>query len=337
MEIILLFLILIFFNLIIFQFNSLIAKKLNLYDKPDYKRKIHLTKVPLTGGIFLFLNYLFISILLNLNFFENLNLGFNDKREFIAIFFLVTCLFLLGLFDDRYDISASTKLFLLTFIIFIGILIDENIIVSQLDFYFFKDSINLSKLSIPLSILFILLFINALNMFDGIDMQVSFYFFTVILFLLIKFSLYYLIYFIPVIFLNCYFNFKKKLFLGDSGTNIIAILISWVIIKNYNFNITFNCEEIFIIMSIPGIDMLRLFCSRLLKGKNPFIADKNHLHHLFLSKFKYFHSFLLIQSLIIIPLVYYTFKNSNILIALTISISLYFTSLFILKNKEVLN
>ena len=83
--------------------------------------------------------------------------------------------------------------------------------------------------------------------------------------------------------------------------------------------------------------MLRLFCSRLLKGKNPFIADKNHLHHLFLSKFKYFHSFLLIQSLIIIPLVYYTFKNSNILIALTISISLYFTSLFILKNKEVLN
>ena len=93
MEIILLFLILIFFNLIIFQFNSLIAKKLNLYDKPDYKRKIHLTKVPLTGGIFLFLNYLFISILLNLNFFENLNLGFNDKREFIAIFFLVMFIF----------------------------------------------------------------------------------------------------------------------------------------------------------------------------------------------------------------------------------------------------
>ena len=128
-------------------------------------------------------------------------------------------------------------------------------------------------------------------MFDGIDMQVSFYF-TVILFLLIKFSLYYLIYFIPVIFLNCYFNLKKTIF-GDSSTNIIAILISWVIIK-YNFNITFNCEEIFIIMSIPGIDMLRLFCSRLLKGKNPFINIKI-IYIIYLIKFKYFHSFLLIN------------------------------------------
>ena len=39
-------------NLIIFQFNKSIAKKLNLFDKPDYKRKIHLFSIPLTGGIF---------------------------------------------------------------------------------------------------------------------------------------------------------------------------------------------------------------------------------------------------------------------------------------------
>ena len=43
-------------NLIIFQFNKSIAKKLNLFDKPDYKRKIHLVSIPLTGGIFLYIN-----------------------------------------------------------------------------------------------------------------------------------------------------------------------------------------------------------------------------------------------------------------------------------------
>ena len=40
-----------------------------------------------------------------------------------------------------------------------------------------------------------------------------------------------------------------------------------VIIKNYNVNNSFTCEEIFIIMAIPGLDMFRLFCSRVLNGK----------------------------------------------------------------------
>ena len=189
MEISYIFLILFIFNLFIFKFNNLIAKKFSLYDKPDYKRKIHKEKVPLTGGIFLFLNFIFILILLKINYFDFLNIYISSKRELFAIFFLVTFLFLLGLYDDRYDISASTKLFLLTFIIFIGILIDENIIINQLVFNFYPNVINLSKLSIPLTILFILLFINALNMFDGIDMQVSGYFLILIIFLLIKFNI----------------------------------------------------------------------------------------------------------------------------------------------------
>ena len=334
MEMIILIFLLILFNLIIFRLNDLIAKNLELYDKPDFKRKIHLKKIPLTGGIFIFFNFILISILLNIDFFDSLSLSFNDKRELIAVTFLVTTLFLLGLYDDRYDISAYTKLFLLGFIVFLGILIDENIIITDLDFHLLKNSINLSKLSIPLSILFVLLFINALNMFDGIDMQVSTYFLIIIFFLYIKFELNYLIYFIPVVIFNCYFNYKKKLFLGDSGTNIISILISWEIMRNYNSNNLFVCEEIFIMMAVPGLDMLRLFCSRILKGNNPFKADKNHFHHLFLTKFDYKYSYFLIQFLVITPLIYYIYSNSNILIAFILSLFLYTTSLLILKLKK---
>ena len=54
MEMIILIFLLILFNLIIFRLNDLIAESLGLYDKPDFKRKIHL-KIPLTGGIFIFL------------------------------------------------------------------------------------------------------------------------------------------------------------------------------------------------------------------------------------------------------------------------------------------
>ena len=39
-------------------------------------------------------------------------------------------------------------------------------------------------------------------------------------------------------------------------------------------------DEIFIILLIPSIDMLRLFLVRLIKKKSPFKGDLNHLHHI---------------------------------------------------------
>ena len=36
---------------------------------------------------------------------------------------------------------------------------------------------------------------------------------------------------------------------------------------------------------VPGIDMLRLFMTRIYNKKNPFKGDLNHLHHLLKNKF----------------------------------------------------
>ena len=322
------------FNIILFQFNNHIANKLKLFDIPDFKRKIHKYSVPITGGIFLFLNFIVLTFIFNNNYFEFLGLNFSYKREFFAIIFLVLLIFLIGLFDDRYDIKPFTKLFLLSSIILISILIDENLIVKTLNFYNFQPNINLSNLSVPLTILFILLFLNAINMFDGIDLQVSIYFFVIVLFLSIKYNIHYLFYFSPVIILNSYFNSKNKLFLGDSGTYIIGILISWTIIKNYNLKSAFYCEEIFLIMAVPGLDMFRLFCIRIMNGKNPFKADKKHLHHLLLKKYSYLKTFLSIQFIIIIPLFFYYFFPDRLSIAILITLMLYILVLMLAKLKQ---
>ena len=119
-------------------------------------------------------------------------------------------------------------------------------------------------------------------MFDGIDMQVLIYFLIIILFLFLNFKLLYFVYFLPVVIISSYFNAKKKLFLGDSGTYLIGILISWLIIKRYNLNDTFNCEEIFLIMALPGFDVQAFLC-RIIKGKT-FKPDNNHIHHLLIRK-----------------------------------------------------
>ena len=324
-------------NLFFFRFNTFFADNLKLYDKPDFKRKIHRNSVPLTGGIYFFINFLLITLLFNLDYFENLNLGFENKREFVGFVFLVSGVFFLGLYDDRFDIKPYSKLFLLTIVILISILIDEDLIVTELNFNLNEININLYKLSIPLTILFFLLFLNAINMFDGIDMQVLIYFLIIILFLFLNFKLLYFVYFLPVVIISSYFNIKKKLFLGDSGTYVIGILISWLIIKKYNLNDIFNCEEIFLIMALPGFDMFRLFCVRIIKGKNPFKPDNNHIHHLLMTKMNYIKTFVFIQSLILIPFTFY-YLSEKIVQSIVLLLILYVSSLiFIFFYKRFYN
>jgi UDP-GlcNAc:undecaprenyl-phosphate GlcNAc-1-phosphate transferase len=83
-----------------------------------------------------------------------------------------------------------------------------------------------------------------------------------------------------------FLNFKKKVFLGDSGANLLSGLIAILFIKNFNVNYLFKSDEILMIMLLPGLEIIRLFYLRILNKKNPFKADRNHLHYLILDKFK---------------------------------------------------
>ena len=52
-------------NFLILVFHKHIAKYYNIYDVPDKIRKFHLIPVPLTGGLILLSNFLFINYYTN--------------------------------------------------------------------------------------------------------------------------------------------------------------------------------------------------------------------------------------------------------------------------------
>jgi UDP-GlcNAc:undecaprenyl-phosphate GlcNAc-1-phosphate transferase len=275
------FIILIFIilNLCIYKFKDKIFKYIPIFDFPDDERKRHSSPTLLHGGTIFYINIILLTILLY--FFPISNLGFS-KYNLISIFILLSLFYFLGLADDIFDISPYLKTFFSFFFILFFLNFNPNFIITVFKFDIFQLDISTGSLGIYLTVLSILLFSNAFNMFDGSNLQISSYILCILLFFIIKINenIIFILFLIPCFFFML-MNFKNFLFMGNSGTLMLSFIFSIIFIHFYNNNIVFNyCEEIFLIMLIPGIDMLRVFIFRIMKNKNPFSADSEHIHHL---------------------------------------------------------
>ena len=195
--------------------------------------------------------------------------------------------FIFGVLDDKYKLQANTKLFTAFVLTLFIVMIDKNLLITNLKFLSFDHIIQLNVFSYFFTILCFLLFINALNMFDGINLQVGFYCILVFTIFILKgiFLVLSLIIILSLIFF-LFLNYKNKAFLGESGVQFLAFIISYIIIKSYNINQSlFFADEIFVLMALPGLELFRLFLFRVAKGKHPFKGDIDHLHHLLLRHF----------------------------------------------------
>ena len=278
------------FNLLLLFLNEKIILLFNTYDVPDKKRKIHKYKVSLSGGFFLYLNFLlfFIIYFINQNNNENIVSFFGSSENFIIFFFISSIFFIFGYFDDKLNISANYKLFFSSILIILILLLDNSLIISLINFSFVDNIIYLARYKFVFTLICFLLFINAFNMFDGINLQAGLYsLYLFVIYLFITDNLQLFIPFVVPLILFLYLNYKNKVFLGNSGSLFLSFSISYFAIKIFNNNFDLYSDEIFLLMILPGIDMLRLFFVRLLNKKSPFKPDKQHMHHYLLNKFKY--------------------------------------------------
>jgi len=258
-----------------------IVKKIKIIDKPDKVRKLHKKPTPLLGGMMIFSSFLLIN--LYLFFLHNLS-----KTSFIILICCTACL-ILGIIDDIKKISYKFKFSILILIFYLCVSLDPNLKINKIYFATFNKEFYFNYFSIPFTILCLLLFINSLNLIDGID-RLCILISIILLVWLIKFfkdsePLY--IVMIISLFLILYFNLKKNIFLGNSGSLFLGCLIGLSVILNYNMGIpkiNYPVENIFIAFILPGLDMLRVFAERIFKKKNPFLADRSHLHYLLLDK-----------------------------------------------------
>ncbi len=277
------------FIISIFAMPSIItvSKLLGLYDKPN-NRKIHTNKTPRLGGI-----GIFISLLLCIWFF----ISDQDLPNARFLYGALLMLFFSGLKDDILVMSPINKLLIQLFAAGL-ITIGQGITIDHFHGIFGINEIPYSA-SICLSIFTIIVITNSINLIDGVDglagglgfiisMTFALWFnymgqtgFSMMAFALSGSLLGFLL-----------FNFNPaKIFMGDAGSLTSGFLISIFAIKIISINSPIsNLDNKLLsapaiaisILIVPLYDTLRVFIIRTVNRKSPFIADRNHVHHILL-------------------------------------------------------
>ena len=214
---------------------------------------------------------------------------------------LSTLFYIVGLIDDIKDLDHNKKLLLLILsVIFVIYLFPE------IKLEFIKISFLQKNYFFPYSFFFMILsfalLANAMNMFDGINLQLILYTSFIFMIFIIKgfLPIFFVLLLICFIFLGI-LNFRNQIFLGDGGAYLISAILGVTFIYQYkNFNNFLFGDEVFIILMIPAIDMLRLFIIRLINKKHPFKGDLNHLHHIVFKLTKSYHFTIVISLLLCI-------------------------------------
>jgi len=289
----------IFFFLFLERIKSLIG----IYDKPENFRKVHKSVVPPIGGVIFYVIFIIYFLFILLSDFQSQFFTYN--KQIITIIICSTFIFIFGLIDDKYNLGSLTKSLCFLFFITIFLLNDIKSEIFYLKFESFDKTLALDRFSLFFTIFSIFAFMNALNMYDGINLQSGLY----LIFLSIIFlsrsidSIFFLINIICLMFFTFY-NYKNKIFMGNNGIYFLSFIFGIFFIKSNIYLSKISTEEILILMAVPGIDMLRLFFIRIINGKSPFLGDNKHIHHLLLNKFKE-KTALIVFSLTLFPYIFF--------------------------------
>ena len=253
-------------------------KKKFLLDQISYSshKKLNFTNsrdIPLCGGIVIFICSIF--------FFENLLI--------LKIFGFL--LLLLGIFSDNNKIQSPKVRIMLQFLIVIFFIMVSETKILDLKTDFLNNLLNIKYISIIFTFFCFLILINGTNFLDGLNTLVTGYYILVLSFLilvsehnnlLIDNNIYYLLTFLIVIYI---FNFFGKIYLGDSGSYLIAFFIGFFVIDFVTKNTFVSHYFISLLLWYPAFENLLSIIRRLSFKKKVYKPDQLHLHHLI---FKYF-------------------------------------------------
>ena len=259
-----------------------LAPRYGLLDKPS-GRKQHAGPVPVVGGLAL-------AVALSVA----MPLAMPATAPFLPLMIALWSIVLLGFFDDYRDLSSVGKL--------LGQLVVATLAVAWggqtigwVGTLPGGGELHLGNWAVPITLFAIVGLINAINMMDGLDGLAG------------GVSLAMLSWLVPIaavtggtqvpvlvaicaalagfLIFNARHPWRARAaaFLGDAGSMALGLLLAWFVIELADDpRRTISPVAFLWVLALPVQDTLSLALRRTLRGRSPFSADREHLHHIFL-------------------------------------------------------
>ncbi len=267
-------------------------RALGIVDKPDLVRKLQKSPVSLGGGLAVFVAVCatFAGILLFDRRLGDGILGVLDSR-WHGLFFAAAALMMVGLLDDILTLRGRQKL-VLQFLIVVSV-VGGGTIVQTIGF--FGVAVDLGVFAYPITVIWLLAAINALNLIDGADGMastagavisgglavlcfcVSSTLGSVVAAALCGALLGFLVFNRP----------PASIYLGDSGSMVIGLLVGVIAIWGSVKGTTLLSVAPLLVLSLPLFDSLIAILRRVLTGRSIYATDRAHLHHRLLDRFSH--------------------------------------------------
>lgn len=272
-----------------------IAQLKDLVDNPD-ARKLQKTPVPVLGGMAVFFGLLMGTLCFSA-LMSNQVLGPN-----LPVFLAASIMLYMGSLDDIVGLTPRSRIGI-EIVTILGLIFGSGMCVDSLhglwgiyDFSWW--------IAVPLTVFAGVGLINAYNMVDGVNGLSSGLCIMCSALLTTMFwkrndmpdcmlALAFGASLIPF-FLHNVFGKTSKMFIGDAGTMVMGLLVSWFMIRVLSSENLMQMPDdgkapqglvamMIAIASVPVADTLRVMAQRMIRGKSPFAPDKTHLHHVFVS------------------------------------------------------
>jgi len=260
------------------------AVRVGLVDYPC-ERKRHCGEVPLIGGVAIFLAFAMCLLISDLRVMDH-----------AALLSGSMLLVVIGVVDDIKVLPSRPRF--LAQIIAAGVMcVWGDVVLRDLGVLSFDGSLfTLGSLAIPFTIFATVGVINAVNMSDGIDGLSGSLAVVALLGLAIATSVSVehahqfktIVVLISAIAAFLFFNvrfpgrIRALVFLGDAGSMFIGFVLSWYVISlTQGEHRLLSPVTVLWFLAMPLFDTVGIMLRRIVKGRSPFRADREHFHHAF--------------------------------------------------------
>lgn len=263
-----------------------LAGLLGILDRPDGQRKLHGRPVPLWGGVGVYL-----AMLTGLMVARGGGFGvgplFDELAWVVAAAAGLVCV--VGCIDDAFRLGPRLKLLLQTLsvlpVVLAGYSVQQIVVLGW--------TIEFGWLGIPVTVLWLVGCINALNLLDGMDGLASVVgIFTAATMGAIATYLgnsYVAVVAVALAAALAGFFVHNRppasIFLGDSGSMVIGMVVGILGIQStLKTSATLSITAPLVVMTLPAFDTLLAVIRRRLSGRPFDAADRQHIHHRLLDR-----------------------------------------------------